>query len=163
MERYLKKNLHLVWDSVLSLPYTCIGVFSVWYRAILAHSFEVWNMSALNFDVYICLCLNIILRFTNSWRQSKQVDWPLDPSNLLKVYLYYLLEYCASLFIYLGRLVAVPSSGIKVPPFPQLIQELQLSQKLLNGSSTNEPGDVGRKERELLKIQSWGGNCSKQV
>lgn len=58
-------------------------------------------MPALNFDVCICLCLNTLLRFTNSWKQSKQIGCPLDPSNLLKVYLYYLLEYHASLFIYL--------------------------------------------------------------
>lgn len=65
-----------------------------------------------------------MLRFTNSWRQNKQVDWPLDPSNLLKVYLHYLVEYRASLFIYLARLVAMLSWGIEVPPFLQLIQEL---------------------------------------
>lgn len=41
MGGYLKKNLHLVWDSVLSLPYTCTTVFYVWYKAILAYNFEV--------------------------------------------------------------------------------------------------------------------------
>lgn len=41
-ERLFKeKNLDLVQDRVLSLPYTCITVFSVWYRAILACNSEV--------------------------------------------------------------------------------------------------------------------------
>lgn len=72
------------------------------------------------------------------------------------MYLYNLLEYCASLFISLGRLVAVPGSGIKVPPFPQLIQALQLSQKLLNGGSTKEPGDMGQKERNYWRYRAEG-------
>lgn len=80
-------------------------------------------MSALNFDVCRCLCLNIMLRFTNSWKTEQTSCLTFGPKQFAgSVFMLSVRIPC--FIIYVARLVARLSSGIEVPPFLQLAPEL---------------------------------------
>lgn len=110
--------------------FPCVAQSSFWCTTLRCKI-----QSALNFDVCTCLCLNIMLRLTNSWRQNKQVDRLLDPSSLLKVYFHYLLGHHDSLVSYLAWVVAMLSCGIGVLPLLQLTQGLLILNWVLSSGS----------------------------